>query len=1303
MNSIIFRSAALFAILYQVRLIAGGLADTAVFVATMLAAFGAAVFLARFSINGKKIKTLPAIISLALIPWAARAFIAMPRFFVPADAVTLDALLLNFDLNNFVALLPFYWAAASTWFSIRSRLFLRAAVIVDALLLILIFTIAHISDLAIYRWPIVMIILLAGIVFLQALSLLFSMPPSIKLNKREKIIATAALLILVFTGGFLFLKPSQQRAAQKGGGLLEPKLFSFDFSQFLRLDSEISMNDDLVLIVKKGPSGHNILLRRSVMSGYSKKQGFFRIEEIDERTHPQRLPARQTQFSQPEFKLARTVKQEYFLVNFDAAAFIGMKEPAEITPYENWDSSSFKSAYLVESLASDAEYADYSQSVYNENGGIFWPGPQDLGLSEKEFAQYTAYGDDGQIRALAEDLTRGFDRYSDKVEVIYEWLKYGEFRYSLRPGIAPDGDQLAWFLFNSKKGYCSYYAFAMALLLRSIGIPSRVAAGFFIDPSDGVFDYYPVRSDMAHAWVEVPFPGYGWIEFDPTSENFAEDEEFRFSSGVDPQLFERLMREILENRSRLRAKTGNEIRDALRDRHSLTRLSAMLIKNLLLPLLLLALVIIFAIIRCGYMFLFVMRNSKRKKAVYLWKHARQRLRLAGLFSSKLHQFSEPEKAAENDKLVKGTYSLYLGAAAARFAPEFNGSDFDSIKNSYRVFNASYKKTIPLWRRLLAWILPPLALALNKPGKKLLTVLVLLVFLASSDGRAQFPDGASFVSANELYTGAVEAERAEYWERAINLYKEGRANFPQDLRFPLGLGNLYYSKYLFGLAWDEYQAAVSLSPHDSYILLKLAYTAGYLNLDRTSAAYLERLLSIDPGNRDAISYLGWVYYKVHRLDDGEALLASALERFGDDADLAMTLGTVYSAMFRYDEGKYWYQKAIALSAGIRGFTTVAHYNLSILESRFYHYELAMNEANASLDQMNRSSGFLARGEIQLRRLDLEKAQADFETAREIEQVDRSPLSKINLAHAYQISGRLEEARLYARDCLKNTDQSWMANYGTDPVRFKRDIHEILYKTYYGLGKAERFLPWGTLDGRIRSAFRAASYRFYYSVHRRLFQKYSLASGDAYRHDNLSLEQYLQYYNAFYTYPGRALVYLQKARDFETSIIPASEGSYYLEEGKLRKQARLTAAALGLLDPVWERDLISECYSEFALRGLQSPAEELFSMNRGALLQAGISLPVEIRFQSSGGIGRGKERAIMKALSKAGFAQAHGQARFRLDITVNAAQMGLAVLCELIDTEGAQEPLRRTIPLRSLARADISSFARTLSGSIFRVDR
>jgi hypothetical protein len=386
---------------------------------------------------------------------------------------------------------------------------------------------------------------------------------------------------------------------------------------------------------------------------------------------------------------------------------------------------------------------------------------------------------------------------------------------------------------------------------------------------------------------------------------------------------------------------------------------------------------------------------------------------------------------------------------------------------------------------------------------------------------------------------------------------------------------------------------------------------------------------------------------------------------------------------------------------------------------------MEQANASLYAQNRASGLLARGELNMRRLELERAQADFHDARE---VDPSPLAKFNLAQTYQISGRLEESRLYALDCLKASDNSWMINYGIDPVRYKRDIHEILQKTYSGLARAEKFVPCVTLGEKIRSAFRAFSFRFYAGVHRKLYQKYSLAAGDAYgakfvnaagRHaaerrtepgDAPALDQFIQYFNAFNTYPRRALFYLNKARDFEVALIPKSESSYNLEQGVLLKDKDLITRALGELDPDWERDLIAQCYREFASWAARSPARqeaiaELFALNRGALLQAGLALPVKINLYGEE-LGR-REKVVYRALAKAGFTRAgyartglalSGIVRYRLDITIRDG----AASCELTDTEGEGRPLRRVIPLRSLSKADIYAFAGILSNSVFRVE-
>jgi len=98
---------------------------------------------------------------------------------------------------------------------------------------------------------------------------------------------------------------------------------------------------------------------------------------------------------------------------------------------------------------------------------------------------------------------------------IERWLRtQGGFRYEERPPQAVGTPPLVDFLERTKQGYCQHYAGSMALMLRLLGIPSRVAVGFTSGRwADGV---WTVTDHEAHAWVEVWFAGYGWLPFDPT-------------------------------------------------------------------------------------------------------------------------------------------------------------------------------------------------------------------------------------------------------------------------------------------------------------------------------------------------------------------------------------------------------------------------------------------------------------------------------------------------------------------------------------------------------------------------------------------------------------------------------------------------------------------------------------------------------------------------------------------------------------------------------------------------------------------
>ncbi len=96
---------------------------------------------------------------------------------------------------------------------------------------------------------------------------------------------------------------------------------------------------------------------------------------------------------------------------------------------------------------------------------------------------------------------------------------YLRTNYSYSENVIPatgGEDAVAHFLFTGKAGYCDYFASAMAVMLRTQGIPARVAAGYASGVPDEDNAVWTIRDSDSHAWVEAYFPGYGWIDFEPT-------------------------------------------------------------------------------------------------------------------------------------------------------------------------------------------------------------------------------------------------------------------------------------------------------------------------------------------------------------------------------------------------------------------------------------------------------------------------------------------------------------------------------------------------------------------------------------------------------------------------------------------------------------------------------------------------------------------------------------------------------------------------------------------------------------------
>ena len=143
-----------------------------------------------------------------------------------------------------------------------------------------------------------------------------------------------------------------------------------------------------------------------------------------------------------------------------------------------------------------------------------------------------------KITQLARDIAQDRVNPHDIAVAVNAYLQQ-HYTYSLNVTRSTAAPPLEDFLFISKAGHCEYYATAMTMLLRVLGIPARVANGFAHGRWNEYGHFFTVRQSDAHAWVEVYFPSYGWFTFDPTPLSaFGEDyQQFAEQSGVFASLY----------------------------------------------------------------------------------------------------------------------------------------------------------------------------------------------------------------------------------------------------------------------------------------------------------------------------------------------------------------------------------------------------------------------------------------------------------------------------------------------------------------------------------------------------------------------------------------------------------------------------------------------------------------------------------------------------------------------------------------------------------------------------------------------
>jgi transglutaminase-like putative cysteine protease len=160
-------------------------------------------------------------------------------------------------------------------------------------------------------------------------------------------------------------------------------------------------------------------------------------------------------------------------------------------------------------------------SLYEADSDISTPSPEQLRGAGDYLPRFAPIylqvplALDPRIPQLAAQASGSASDSYDKAVAIEQYLKT-HYGYTLQLPNAPVADPLANFLFERKQGHCEYFASSMAVMLRTLRIPSRVVNGFTSDEFNDVTGNYVVRARDAHAWVEAYFPNYGWVTFDPT-------------------------------------------------------------------------------------------------------------------------------------------------------------------------------------------------------------------------------------------------------------------------------------------------------------------------------------------------------------------------------------------------------------------------------------------------------------------------------------------------------------------------------------------------------------------------------------------------------------------------------------------------------------------------------------------------------------------------------------------------------------------------------------------------------------------
>ncbi|MEP7251003.1 MAG: transglutaminase-like domain-containing protein [Ginsengibacter sp.] len=294
-----------------------------------------------------------------------------------------------------------------------------------------------------------------------------------------------------------------------------PLYFTYDYytkfdtlTQTLEVDSLMPSND----LFQPDPSKIPLYFTKSDSSVLDSAKGFLKRKVVSTEVYkallsPKEFLAPSTAFFCQPIAIEKEYKQQ-FKSAYRAKMLV----------------SDLNSAYFVYNPAGNVQLEDFQKQRFDELRKV-----NNWNNEDPAFMNYYTFipkGDDfDSIRTLAKEITKNAISPVDKIIAIRNYFlskdETGQplFKYTDNPGVPglPSASKLNYFLFENRKGYCAYYAGATLFLLRALGLPTRVATGFLtVDRSSKNKGWYWFYDDQSHAWTQVYFPGYGWIDFDTT-------------------------------------------------------------------------------------------------------------------------------------------------------------------------------------------------------------------------------------------------------------------------------------------------------------------------------------------------------------------------------------------------------------------------------------------------------------------------------------------------------------------------------------------------------------------------------------------------------------------------------------------------------------------------------------------------------------------------------------------------------------------------------------------------------------------